>query len=205
MTALHPTLTGAIFGPIPHVRPPTLAAGKDSQLITKSLAAMERPSPSATNAAQPARLPERLFNVSAALKILVSQISMHLPDDWRRRLFQKIDHLHDPDNWEPSDAMMQQDSFMSFLGLVLQIGPINRMSLGVSDNGHLLAGWIENEDSLTLEFAGPDEIRWAVVRHADSHRESAAGRTSRARLADVLRPYAPETWFGNANAIPARP
>jgi hypothetical protein len=201
MTALNPNLSGPTFAAIPHVRPPTLAAGPDSQLITRSLAAMERPSPSATGDNRARHLPERLFNVTAQFKILVSQVSMHLPEDWRRRLFRKIDLLHNPDDWEPDAALLEPGSFMSFLRLILQIGPVNRMSLGISNDGHLLAGWIRDNDSLTLEFADAEEIRWSVVRHTGERRESAAGRTYRERLPDVLRPYSPESWFADADPI----
>jgi hypothetical protein len=203
MTVFHPVPIGAGFGGIPNVRRPSLAAGKDAKVVLASLAAMERPPPSATVPKSSECLSEPLFNISAQLKVLVSKVSMHLPDDWCRRLFRKIDHLHDPDDWEASDIPVQQDSFMSFLRLILQIGALDRMSLGVSAAGHLLLGWISNQDSLTLEFAGAEEIRWAVVRHIGGQRESAAGRTRRERLPDVLKPYSPENWLYNAIAMPA--
>ena len=203
MSALQP-ISNPSFGAVSRVLPPSLAAGGDSKLMLQSLFAMARLPPSASGDAQAAsRITERLFNVSAGLKISVSQVSMHLPDEWRRKLFRKIDQLHNADDWEPTDILLQQDSFMSFLRLILQIGPVDRMSLGISEDGHLLAGWTKADDALTLEFAGPDEVRWTVVRHIDGHRESAAGRTRRERLAAVLRPYSPENWLKNAPPISA--
>jgi hypothetical protein len=159
------------------------------------------PSAPETQSEPRAQITEQLFNASAQLKILVSQVSMHLSDDWRRRLFRKLDSLYDPENWEQSDTLVDPGSFMSFLRLILQIGPIDRMSLGVSQEGHFLTGWIRDKDSLTLEFTGEDDIRWALVRHLGDHRESAAGRTSLQRLPAVLKPYSPEAWFEKAIGI----
>lgn len=145
----------------------------------------------------------RLFNASSALKIATSQVSMHLSPEWRRRLFEKIDNLHDPDEWDDSDRLTQLDSFKTFLRTILQLGPLPRMSIGISHEGHVLAGWKTGEDTLSLEFLPQDDIRWSVVRYADGNRESAAGRTSLQRLLDVLQPYSPEIWLGNDNKIPA--
>jgi hypothetical protein len=142
----------------------------------------------------------RLFNVVAALKIAVSEVSMHLPSEWRKVLFEKIDDLHEPDDWEDSDRLADLESFKTFLRTVLQQGPMKRMSLGISDDGRILAGWTRDKDSLSLAFLANDVIRWSVVRHLDGgEMESAAGQTTLARLREVLRPYEPEVWFGYAD------
>ena len=206
MTAILPASVSADFWSFAQVQPSSLAAGAESKVLQERLRAMQKKPPSAPgDQSEPrAQITERLFNASAQLKILVSKVSMHLSDDWRQRLFRKLDSLHDPENWEQSDTLVDPGSFMGFLRLILQIGPIARMSLGVSPEGHFLTGWIRDKDSLTLEFTGRDEIRWALVRHLGDRRESAAGRTSLERLPAVLKPYSPETWFENANEISPR-
>lgn len=145
----------------------------------------------------------RLFNARAALKVAVSEVSMHLPQDWRKRLFEKIDHLHEPDDWEDSDHTADMASFKTFLRTVLQQGPMKRMSLGISDKGNILAGWIHDKDSLSLAFLTDDRIRWSIVRHIDGEIESAAGTTTLTRLPKVLEPYNPEVWFGYADDVSA--
>jgi hypothetical protein len=203
MTGILPASVNAKFWSWTQVQPSSLAAGKESKVLRERLRAMQKTPPSAPEAqSEPgAQITERLFDASAQLKILVSRVSMHLSDDWRRRLFRKLDSLHDPDNWEQSDTLIDPGSFMNFLRLILQIGLIDPLSLGVSPEGHFLTGWVRDKDSLTLEFTGGDEIRWALVRYLGDHRESAAGRTLLERLPAVLKPYSPETWFQNANEV----
>lgn len=204
MAALQPLLPAAqAFPAFPHARPPSLAAGQDSRVVENSLTAIAKVPPSASGREMTAKdaLSERLFNVSAQLKILVSQVSMHLPDEWRRRLFRKIDGLHDPEDWEDTDRPVALDSFTNFLRLALQTGPITGMSIGVSPEGHFLVGWIDGRDSLSLEFVGSDEVRWAVVRYIGEQRESAVGRTNRERLPHILKPFTLPNWFENAVAI----
>jgi hypothetical protein len=139
----------------------------------------------------------RLFNVSAALKIAVSQVSMYLPLDWRERLFEKIDLLHNPDDWENSDQLADLESFRTFLRTILQLGPLKKMNLGISSDGYVLAGWKRGDDTLALEFL-PDEIRWSTVQHINGTRESAAGRARLERLQAVLSPYSKDFWADDA-------
>lgn len=192
----------------PQIQPLSLGAGDLSTALRERLRDLYTPPPSAA-ALQPSVVIKplvtdkslRLFNVAAALKIAVSQVSMHLPSDWRHRLFEKIDALHEPDDWEESDHLADLDSFNTFLRTVLQQGAMERMSLGIDSNGHILAGWKRGNDSLSLSFLANDEIRWSVVLHDNGALESAAGRTNLARLPEVLRPYSPEVWFRNANKV----
>ena len=206
MTFLLPPQGGPSFWSVPQVQPPSLGSGPTSKLLDERLRALHTLPPSSPQwNPSPSKLEgdvaERLFNASAMLKVLVSQVSMHLPGEWRKKLFRSLDRLYNPENWEESDKPIDVRSFMTFLRLILHNGPLNRMSLGVSPGGHLLAGWIHNKDSLTLEFAPDDEIRWSLVRYFPGKRESAAGRTTLERLEAVLNPYAPEVWFVHADSI----
>jgi hypothetical protein len=145
----------------------------------------------------------RLFNIAAALKIAVSEVSMHLPADWRRRLFEKIDVLHEPDNWEEDDKLASLGAFKTFLHTVLDQGPIYRMSLGVDLEGNILAGWRRGRDTLTLTFLPGDRVRWSIVQHIDGEIETASGHTTVDRLPIALKSYSPEVWYGDAAKIPA--
>jgi hypothetical protein len=190
------------------MQPPSLGASIVSESLGNLLRGMYIPPPSSTplKAAPLAKALSgskdlRLFNIAAALKIAVSQVSMHLPTDWRHRLFEKIDALHEPDDWEEYDHLADLESFKTFLRAILQQGPMQRMSLGISADGHLLAGWRQGHDTLTLRFMAGDQIRWSVVLHRNGTIESAAGQTTPNRLPEVLQPYSPESWFGNGDEI----
>lgn len=195
---------------LPQMQPLSLAAGDLSALLGERLRSMYNPSPSSREVKSSMLFQPlgdnkqlRLFNASATLKIAVSQVSMHLPPEWRRRLFEKINSLHDPDEWDDSDRLTDLDSFKTFLRTILQLGPVSRMSLGISHDGHILAGWKAGDDTLALEFLPRDEIRWSVVRYVDGVHESGAGRTLLGRLPEVLQPYSPANWFNNADKIPS--
>jgi hypothetical protein len=190
---------------------PSLGASHLSRLLDDKLKKMRTPAlfPSQIGMVPPQvptaiELADRLFTLSSRLKILVSQVSMHLPDVWRRRLFGKLDQLNDPENWEASDVLVDPASFMTFLRLILQMGPVSQMHLGVSpDGGRLLVGWLKEKDTLSLEFLPYDEIRWSLVRHLGEKTETAAGRTNLERLPAVLAPYNPEAWFDNGDPVSA--
>jgi hypothetical protein len=194
----------------PNVYSPSVGGGDLSNVVRERLREIADHSPSLgfvlkPSISRPMRAGKelRLFNASAALKIAASEVSMHLPKEWRKQLFEKIDDLHEPDDWEDSDRLADVASFKTFLRTVLQQGPMKRMSLGISDDGQILAGWKRDKDSLSLAFLADDRIRWSVVRHIDGEIESAAGTTTLGRLREVLRPYNPEVWFGYADDVPS--
>jgi len=194
----------------PNVQAPTVGGGLLSDMVRDRLWQITERSPSLRTVRQPsitkplhAGKDLRLFNASVGLKIAVSEVSMHLPKEWRKRLFEKIDALHEPDDWEDSDRLVDAASFKTFLRTVLQQGPLKRMSVGISDDGLILAGWKHSQDSLSLAFLANDRIRWSVVRHIDGEIDSAAGTTTLERLPEVLKPYKPEVWFGYADDVPA--
>src|SRR5271167_4758526 len=71
---------------------------------------LERVSVSGEKATQ-----EDLFDALAGVKILTSQVAMHLDGEWRTKLFRQLDSLHDPAEWEEGDQPIQQASFATFL------------------------------------------------------------------------------------------
>jgi len=143
------------------------------------------------------RLEERLFDATANVKILTSQIAMHLEREWRDKLFRQVDSLHDPKEWEPDDEPIQQSSFATFLKAVIQIKPKRRPGLGLSQGGHLIAAWTNRSDRLTIEFLPNDRVRWVIGRFGDDEPEHIAGQTKVSRLSESLEPYSPQIWFSS--------
>lgn len=138
---------------------------------------------------------EQIFDATATVKILTAQVAMHLEREWREKLFQQLDSLHDPIGWEPGDLPVQQSSFSTFLKAICQIKPKCRPGLGLSSSGHLIAAWTVGEDRLTIEFLTNDRVRWVLTRTLDDGPERFAAQTSVARLLNRLMPYHPEHWF----------
>jgi len=154
------------------------------------------PSPaSLTSPIGPKPLEERLFDATASVKILTSQIAMHLEREWRDKLFRQLDSLHDPREWVPDDEPIQQASFATFLKAIVQIRPKRRPGLGLSHAGHLIAAWTRQTDRLTIEFLPGDRVRWVVGRNRDEEPEHISGQTRVSRLVEALAPYSPEIWF----------
>jgi hypothetical protein len=187
---------------------PSIGNSALSTTLSHLLTEMRRPAPSSTAPTSTrifTPLEEtkeiRLFNVVAALKVAVAEISMHLDADWRTRLFAQIDMLHEPEDWDNSDKLADMNSFRTFLHMILQHGPLQRLGLGIDDDGHILASWRNGRDMLSLIFLINDRVRWAVVRHENDETESAGGETNVDRLPIVLQPYNPTAWYGNANDV----
>lgn len=138
---------------------------------------------------------ERLFDATSAVKILISQVSMHMPKEWRDKLFRQIDSLHDFDEWDGDDEPVERSSFESFLKVILYIKPQRHPGLGLSYDGHLVAAWTTGKDRLTTEFHAKDRVHWVVTRDLDGETERAAGQTVASRLYECLTPYNPRHWF----------
>lgn len=143
-------------------------------------------------------LEQQLFDALAAVKILTSQVAMHLDRELRRKLFQQLDSLHDVQEWEPGDEPVREASFATFLKAILSIKPARRPGLGLSNTGNLVAAWTSGRDRLTIEFQPNDRVRWVLARYRDTDEPARfAGQTHVSDLAGGLAPHHPEHWFSN--------
>ena len=113
-------------------------------------------------------LEDRLFDATANVKILTSQVAMHLDHEWRERLFKQLDSLHDPEEWEAEDKPIQQSSFATFLKAICQIRPSVRPGLGLSHDGQLIAAWTSGKNRLTIEFMRNDRVSTFTARKSGS-------------------------------------
>ena len=140
-------------------------------------------------------LEEKLYETRADCKIKISQIAMHLQDDWRLGLYKQLDSLMDFENWDDDDLPVSLDSFSTFLRTMAYMKPEARPGLGVSVDGNLIGAWTKDNSRLTIEFKKSDKVRWVLSQYIDEERESAAGETDSRRLKHNLSPYSPEQWF----------
>ena len=143
-------------------------------------------------------LNERLFDVRAKFKILISQVAMHLTDEWRARLFSQLDSLLDAEQWEDDDLPPKLASFQTFLRMLLLLQSPARPGLGASHSGNIIAAWTRGDDRLTIECLERDQVRWSLTTTIDGDRVRAAGVDMSARLPIVLAAYEPNTWFKRA-------
>ena len=145
----------------------------------------------------PSGLDEALYNSTAGFKILLSSVSMHLDDAWRRKLNSQIDSLLALDEWDEADMPPTANSIRTFVRTLLTLGARRRPGMGATSNGNLIATWTVGENRLTVECQKDDEIRYSLVRNT-GHIDRVAGVTHLTRLIEVLAPFHPEIWFNNA-------
>ena len=194
----------------PVLSDPSEGASDDARRISDSLKeiknwASRRPG-SATDQRRlkrrPASMAERLHDALTSAKVMTSSVVMHLDRKWRDRLFAQLDDLLDVQDWHEDDEPLVDESFRTFLRLILFQKPERSPGLGVSHRGHLIAAWTVGTDRLTLECGADDTIRWVLSCEIDGERERAAGETHVARLPEILRPYGPDRWFADADQAP---
>lgn len=140
-------------------------------------------------------LEEKLFDATAGVKVLTSQVAMYLESQWRNKLFNQIDFLHDVDEWEQGDTPLQKESFATFLKAICELRPKKGPGLGLTPLGQLIAAWTTGSSRLTIEFSGLGRVKWVISRVVDDEIEHYVGDTTVSRLAAGIRPHNIEEWF----------
>ena len=123
-----------------------------------------------------------LFRNRADLKILASQVAMHLSNEVRCTLFSAIDRLLDHAEWEDESSQIDENAFRSYLRFMIFARPRRFPNLGVGPNGTLLVGWHNDEKSIHAEFL-PEDKCMAVIKFSSARGpETIAWRGHVARL-----------------------
>jgi len=143
----------------------------------------------------PKSLELRIFDRLAAFKILTANVSMHMDASWRSALFDQLDFLLDPEDWDPSIPLPNETSYSTFLKLLIYLRPVERPSLGATDGGLMAANWLKSDSSLFVQFEPDSSLHWVVSRIHEGKREVVSGRTSIETLAPTLTAFRPEQWF----------
>ena len=148
---------------------PSLAAARPQP--TSSLSASEvrvlRPDPS---------LEVELFDNAAQLKVLFSQIAMHLSSKWRATIFEQVDALLKLEDWEEESSLIQINTFSTFLRFIIYMAPDRLPSLGVGPIGHLLAAWVKGDQRITVQFLPNDQAIATIVKQGTRGKETVAWR-----------------------------
>ena len=121
-------------------------------------------------------LEAQLFDNAAELKIVLSQIVMHLEPEWRAIIFRQIDSLLDLNSWQDDSAFIQKATFMTFLRFIIFAAPTRLPSLGVGLTGHILAAWNNGNQRVAVEFFPEDKAAATFVKQGAYSREALAWR-----------------------------
>ena len=140
-------------------------------------------------------LEEKLFDATADIKVMTSQVAMYLDSQWRGKLFNQVDFLHQVDEWEQGDEPLQKESFATFLKAICELKPLKKPGLGLTPEGQLIAAWTAGSSRLTIEFLGNNRVKWVISRMIDGEIEHYVGDTTVNRLAVGLEPHHTDEWF----------
>jgi hypothetical protein len=188
---------------------PSFGAGDDSAIIDLRLKAMKRLMSGPTaglkglkdvelrHLAKEVQLQRKL----ASIKQMVAAISMHLDHGWRISLLSRLGQLLDPENWDADFELPSEESFSTFIRMIIYLHPTKRPSIGLSQSGHFLAAWTRGSDRIVVECVAHDEVRWVLSRTVDGTRESGAGRILIHRIPDVTAPYDAEMLLNNGDKL----
>jgi hypothetical protein len=188
---------------------PSTGGGTDSQIIARRLESIRTLISGAVadlasvrnDEPKLAELPEQVKAKRASFKQLTAKVAMHLDPTWRVALLSTLDRLLDPDDWDQDFKLPSEQSFSTFLRMMIYLHPTRRPGLGLSPNGHFLAAWTRERDRIVIECNGNDEVRWVLSRTVDGERESGAGKVLLHRVPDVTAAYDPEPLFHNGEKI----
>jgi hypothetical protein len=188
---------------------PSLGGGVDSRMIDDRLKSMRKLVSGAVaelarvKDTRPHKLEPRdhLLTKLGAFKRITATVAMHLDRAWRGTLFATLDRLLDPDDWDAEFQIPSEQSFSTFLRMMIYLHPTRRPGIGLSPSGHFLAAWSRDNDRIVIECIGNDDVRWVLSRMVDGERESGAGRVLLHRVPEVTAPYEPEILLHNGDKI----
>jgi hypothetical protein len=150
---------------------------------------------------KPSDIRTQLLSKLVSLKRITATVAMHLDPSWRIALFNTLERLLDPDDWDLEFKLPSEQSFSTFLRTMIYLHPSRRPGLGLSLTGHFLAAWSRDRDRIVIECIGNDEVRWVLSRTIDGERESGAGTVLLHRVPEVTAPYEPEKLFHDGDKI----
>lgn len=122
--------------------------------------APQRPTTAAAVGVNP--IEARLFDARAQAKIVASGLSMHLPTDWRAKVYRQIDELLEASEWDQDAGVLDARTMRTFLRFVIFATITAVPSLGLSPNGNIVGAWRRDTRRLTIEFLPDDMCRLAI-------------------------------------------
>lgn len=105
--------------------------------------------------------------------------------------------MMDEDEWEDGDLLIDLDALNTFLVMLHYVQPIKRPGIGTNGKGAISAFWRADGNRLTATCLPSSQVTWVLTYiNTDGEKERAAGNCRPSRVAEVLAPYNPGSWFG---------
>lgn len=167
-----------------HVGIPRIDAHRFSGVSVK-----RNPSISTLSVPAPAEdLTARLFRNRAELKLLTSQIAMHLASGERNKIFRALDRLLAIEHWDGDSSLVDAKAFRSFLRFMIYSRPKKFANLGVGATGTVLAAWRRSRERVVhVEFFPDDECLAIITARFDRGLETLVREGNVARLREALQ------------------
>ena len=103
-----------------------------------------------------------LFDARASAKSIAASLSMHLPTDWRLKVYRQIDELLEAAEWDKDAGLLDARTMRTFLRFVIFANVSAVPALGLSGVGNMVAAWRRDTRRLTMEFLPDDLCRLAI-------------------------------------------
>lgn len=144
-------------------------------------------------------LENSLFKNKSDVKIMISQIAMHLSDKKRYDLFKQIDSLLDLDSFCDGDNLIILKSFSTFLKFYTLYSNTKRPALTVTNNGTLGSTWVSETGKLYIESLANknNEFVAAVSRKYGNEVEYISYKGTLKMLKNFLKQNNINSWFLN--------
>lgn len=140
---------------------------------------------------------QQLWDNRAKLKEITAQYAICLIEPkLRNKFFAQIDWLLNSEHWDEDDRLADTEAFKTLVKFILNAKPINAPYLGLSDNGNILASWINNDNKISLECMPNNNVKWFISCVFSGKKERVGGEApSLERLLAVIRPFQNAGWF----------
>jgi hypothetical protein len=196
------------FFSLPYAAPVSIGRFRELELSSAASDAARAIPPSDANApsrlygSTAHRIDDDLFANRAALKMLTSQVAMHLSDLQRSDLFKQIDELLNVDDWTDTDQPILVNSFRTFLRFLIYYRSVRRPSLTVTTDGNIAASWFTKQNRLSMEFLDEDICRIVMSRPLDEDKgtETAAYQGPVGRIGAIVGGFGETEWYQDGTA-----
>lgn len=157
----------------------------------KSASSSEGSTKKILNAPIATTVEEQLWDNRAALKMIASKYSVsHIDAEIKAQLFAQIDWLLNYDQWEEGDKLADGKSFKTLVKFILNTKVIKAPYLGLSNNGNILASWVNESGKLVLECLPNEITRYTASIVVGGRKKRAAGDAETVEdLLDLLHPF----------------
>ena len=148
---------------------------------------------------QDGEIERRLFDSLSEIKIFLSQVSMHLDNAMRNKIFDQLDKICNVEEWDIADDPIEISSFRTFIRMIFLINPTRYPGLALANKGNLLAYWVNEDSRLSIECLERDSVKIVLSKRLDNDIDRAAIITTIGNVMNRLSPYSPSCWFDSKN------